>query len=171
MKVALLAAQVSVAMAIPANIKSLDEIARAINADPESTWQAYDDGRFASKTLADVKAHCGTILPGDANFVDTQIREPTFEELGLDPTLGVEDLPASFDWRDNAQCKNVIGLIRDQSACGSCWAMSASECFTDRRCVQANDTKIYSSMDVAANCHGLLCGLSNGCGGGQQGGE
>lgn len=148
---------------------SLDEIARAVNADPSSTWQAHDDGRFAAKTHDDVSQLCGTILPGDDRYVEMNITEPSYEELGLDASLTASDLPESFDWRTQGACDTVIGYVRDQSACGSCWAFSASEAFTDRRCVLANDTKIYSSMDVAANCHGLLCGLSRGCGGGQQG--
>ena len=119
---------------------------------------------------SDVAALCGTRLPGHPDYVEMNITEPTHEELGLDASLTVADLPTDFDWRTQGKgCDAVIGLVRDQSSCGSCWAMSASEAFTDRRCVLAKDTKIYSSMDVASCCHGFSCGMSQGCNGGQQG--
>jgi cathepsin B len=149
---------------------TLSEIARAINADSSSTWSAYADGRFDNTTHEHVASRCGTWLPGHPSYVEMNITEPSHEELGLDPSLGVSDLPTDFDWRSQGKgCDDVISLVRDQSSCGSCWAMSASEAFTDRRCVTAKDTKIYSSMDVASCCHGFSCGMSMGCNGGQQG--
>ena len=173
MKLSAFVSAVGVGVALPAPELTLSEIAAHVNADPTSSWRAHSDGRYDNLSMAEsyesLRARCGTILAHDDRYVDTNISEPSFEELGLDASLSVEDLPTSFDWRSQGRCDSVVGYVRDQSACGSCWAFSASEAFTDRRCVQANDTKIYSSMDVAANCHGLLCGLSNGCGGGQQG--
>ena len=149
---------------------SLTEIARTVNADPTVTWTAHDDGRFVNTTHAHVAQRCGTYLPGHKSYVEMNISEPSHEALGLDASLTVADLPDEWDWRTQEDsCKDVIGLVRDQSSCGSCWAMSASETFTDRRCVTAKDTRIYSSMDVASCCKGLGCGFSKGCLGGQQG--
>ncbi|VDO07862.1 unnamed protein product [Haemonchus placei] len=48
-------------------------------------------------------------------------------------------LPESFDARDKwKNCSSVIGYIRDQSNCGSCWAVSAAETMSDRLCIGTN---------------------------------
>ena len=53
--------------------------------------------------------------------------------LGLDASLTVADLPDEWDWRTQEDsCKDVIGLVRDQSSCGSCWAMGSSSALADR---------------------------------------
>ncbi|EPB71588.1 papain family cysteine protease [Ancylostoma ceylanicum] len=77
-------------------------------------------------------------------------------------------LPESFNpligdyW---AYCKDIIKHIRDQSRCGSCWAVSAAEVMSDRLCVQS-EGKIkhqLSDTDILACC-GEYCG--KGCRGG-----
>jgi len=50
----------------------------------------------------------------------------------------VEDLPAEFDSR--TQWPNYIHPIRDQGQCGSCWAVSAAEVFSDRAAIVSNGT-------------------------------
>jgi cathepsin B len=80
-----------------------------------------------------------------------------------------ESPPDSYDARTaNPKC-TVISTVRDQSSCGSCWAFSATESFESSRCVQKGEDVQFSTMDTAGCCRGLFCGLSMGCGGGQQG--
>ncbi|EYB96051.1 hypothetical protein Y032_0154g3013 [Ancylostoma ceylanicum] len=52
----------------------------------------------------------------------------------------------SFDARTQwPECRS-IGTIRDQSACGSCWAVSSAEAMSDEICVQSNSTiKVHHS--------------------------
>ena len=46
---------------------------------------------------------------------------PTAESLS-------EDIPANFDGREAfPECASVIGRVRDQSDCGSCWAFASTE--------------------------------------------
>ena len=49
-----------------------------------------------------------------------------------------EDLPESFDLREQyPQCES-LKEIRDQSRCGSCWAFAAAETMSDRLCIDSN---------------------------------
>nr|ABL85236.1 cysteine proteinase 2 [Necator americanus] len=71
-------------------------------------------------------------------------------------------LPESFDAREKwPECPS-IGLIRDQSAGGGCWAVSSAEVMTDRICIQSNGTKqVYVSETDILSCCGQRCG--SGC--------
>ncbi|KAH7961717.1 hypothetical protein HPB52_011575 [Rhipicephalus sanguineus] len=75
-----------------------------------------------------------------------------------------EDLPESFDAREKwPQCTS-IGLIRDQSSCGSCWAFGAVEAISDRICIHSRG-KVQvniSAQDILTCC--ASCG--RGCLGG-----
>lgn len=74
----------------------------------------------------------------------------------------IKDLPEEFDARKQwAKCNSVIGLIRDQSECGSCWAFGTTEAFNDRYCIHKGDTKLLSAADTNS------CGPGDGCSGGQ----
>merc|ERR1711970_453241 len=68
----------------------------------------------------------------------------------------------SFDARTTWPSCPSIGEIRDQSSCGSCWAISAAEVMTDRQCIHKNETFHYSADDIMSCCH--ECG--DGCNGG-----
>ncbi|KAE9418661.1 hypothetical protein Angca_010244, partial [Angiostrongylus cantonensis] len=74
-------------------------------------------------------------------------------------------IPDSFDARIKWSHCPSISYIRDQSQCGSCWAVSAAEAMSDRACIQS-DGGIQievSDTDILACC-GESCG--NGCEGG-----
>jgi hypothetical protein len=66
-------------------------------------------------------------------------------------------------------CANVTGNIRDQSDCGSCWAVSTSGAVTDRHCIATNGayTTQLSGTDTMSCCNGDHgCPGSDGCNGG-----
>ncbi|XP_060520829.1 uncharacterized protein LOC132698652 [Cylas formicarius] len=76
-----------------------------------------------------------------------------------------ESVPESFDARDAwPECVEFIGQIRDQSACGACWAFAAAEAMSDRLCIHSNGTvrKYISAEDLSSCCD--YCG--DGCNGG-----
>jgi len=73
-----------------------------------------------------------------------------------------KDLPASFDSRTNWPNCWSMRQIRDQSACGSCWAFAAVEAMSDRYCVFKKQNVSISAQDMNSCCS--TCGF--GCGGG-----
>ncbi|KAH6938636.1 hypothetical protein HPB50_011216 [Hyalomma asiaticum] len=68
-----------------------------------------------------------------------------------------ENLPESFDAREKWPHCASIGLIRDQSSCGSCWAFGAVEAISDRICIhsQGKCRRLY----VFASCCSCLGGF------------
>ena len=120
-----------------------------------STWVAGP----VDRSLEDFKTMCGTWMPGHENYVDANL--PAYP---VDENAAFAD---SLDWRVKAPQCTVISKIRDQSACGSCWAFGSTETFEDRRCIATGKDVEFSSLDTAGCCKGAFCGFSAGCGGGQ----
>jgi cathepsin B len=120
-----------------------------------TTWVAGP----VDRSIEDFKTMCGTWMPGHENYVEANLPAyPVDENAVFDDEL---------DWRNKAPDCKVISKIRDQSACGSCWAFGSTETFEDRRCIATGKDIEFSSLDTAGCCKGFLCGMSNGCGGGQ----
>lgn len=74
-----------------------------------------------------------------------------------------EDIPESFDSREVwPECADIIGLIRDQSRCGSCWAFATVEAASDRICIHSNAERklLLSAQDL------LTCAAAGFCDGG-----
>jgi cathepsin B len=131
----------------------------------KTTWKAAVPTRFANATVADVKKLLGTVMPGEEGYYAPETKKTVFST----PNSAV---PESFDVRDKwPQCASVVGRVRDQSNCGSCWAFGSTEALNDRRCIATGDANIIlSPEDTLACCTGLECGLSMGCNGGQPAG-
>ncbi|ETN78862.1 papain family cysteine protease [Necator americanus] len=75
------------------------------------------------------------------------------------------NLPETFDAREKWPNCTSIRTIRDQSNCGSCWAVSAASVMSDRLCIQSNGTiqSWASDTDILSCCWN--CGM--GCDGGR----
>ena len=76
-----------------------------------------------------------------------------------------QTLPASFDVRTKwPACVPFFNTIQDQSACGSCWAVSSASVLDDRVCVEqvkagipittANDPNFRNSANHLLSCSG-----------------
>jgi len=101
------------------------------------------------------------------NYLKGLLGVLTEKESSL-PVLEIEDqdlmdLPTEFDARKQwPKCKS-IGEIRDQSSCGSCWAISAAEMMSDRHCIHKDGELFhFSTADINSCCEN--CG--DGCNGG-----
>lgn len=134
-----------------------------------TTWTAHWSPRFANATLKQASGMMGTWLRGHPLHMELPPKEAVF---GLVP--GMEDndtIPVSFDAREAwPACKDVIGKVKDQSACGSCWAFASSSAFEDRMCIAHGSTELLSPTDTLSCCTGAACGFSQGCNGGQPAG-
>ncbi|XP_053205105.1 uncharacterized protein LOC128389527 [Panonychus citri] len=76
------------------------------------------------------------------------------------------DLPEHFDAREVWPNCDSIATIRDQGACGSCWAVSTVSVMSDRLCIKSNGTiNVQLSSAEVMSCCGSNCGL--GCQGGR----
>jgi len=161
----------AVVNAIPAIFPS-DEVTPAITDalvtfvnEKKSTWKAAVPSKFSNATIAQVKRMLGTVMIGEPNYVPVETVKTEFK-------TSAEAIPESFDARVAfSQCANIIGHVRDQSSCGSCWAFGSTEAFNDRYCIASGDaTTLMSPEDTNACCSGLTCSFSMGCNGGQPSG-
>eukprot|EP01136_Pigoraptor_vietnamica_P025169 Opistho-1_new@78888 len=149
--IAVLAACVAVAVATPA-LHSYEAIADHINS-LDGSWKAGHNPRFAGQNFYNVRKLLGAL------------KTPEEYKLPKADIKIAESIPDSFDARTQwPNCKS-ISMIRDQGACGSCWAFGAVEAISDRICIASNGAKqpIISAENLVSCC-GLTCGM--GCNGG-----
>ena len=127
-----------------------------IQKTPGVQWQAGVSERFAQEPIG------SALKPLMGVTAEAMAERARFaaENAG---GLATVELPESFDSEANwPQCAKVIGDIRDQSACGCCWAFAAASAASDRLCIATNASIVepLSAQDVC------FCASSNGCGGG-----
>jgi len=119
----------------------------------QNLWTAGEqpDTFLHGATIGQIKPYLGVREGGE--------KLPRKTEFEVD----VSALPDNFDSRQNwPQCA-TMKQIRDQSACGSCWAFGAAEAISDRYCIFLNKNLSVSAGDIAFCC-GFSCGF--GCNGG-----
>jgi cathepsin B len=116
--------------------QSLEEIAAFVNSQ-QASWVAAAPAKFRS--LDDVRPYLGAFLPGDARY-----SAPPVKEVRL-----AEEIPESFDAREQWPHCGGIAEVRDQSSCGSCWAFGSVDSFQDRACIATGQDVRYSPEDTA----------------------
>ena len=143
-----------VAIASAAPFLSQSEVDR-INSIPGLTWKAStkQGSRINGASLESIKA-----LMGVQRHIKKELPRRVFTAAER-----ADPIPESFDsaekWPD---CK-TIPQIRDQSACGSCWAIAAAEAMSDRYCIAGIDKDLEISTANLMECC-WFCG--QGCNGG-----
>jgi len=128
--------------------ETLASLAEEVNA-ANNGWEAQVPDKFES--LEDVKAYLGAFLPGDAEY----------QEEPEEPLATTVEAPASFDAIEQWPQCTVISNVRDQSACGSCWAFGSVSSFESRACISTGKDIKYSPEDTA-----FCSNAGNGCSGG-----
>jgi len=65
--------------------------------------------------------------------------------------------PESYDPRDHYPNCSSMRMIRDQSACGSCWSFGSVEAMSDRTCIAEKADVVLSANDLLACSNGGSC--------------
>jgi len=138
----------------------LSKIAEEINSS-NTTWKATTYPRYKLLQSKDstIKAYLGSKRP------TTPEQKARWESKRVTYPIKL-DLSTNFDSRTKWPMCESINDVRDQSNCGSCWAVSSASAISDRICIasnQQNQTRI-SSNDINSCC--TECG--NGCDGGEE---
>jgi cathepsin B len=132
------------------------ELIDAVNSNPTSSWVAGVNARFQGLTLQQAARQMGV----KKNGIQLPMKKVT-SQVHL-------ALPTAFDSRVQwgTMCP-VTKHVRDQGACGSCWAFGAVEAMTDRICIHSkgSNTAYLSAEDLVSCCD--QCG--DGCSGGDPG--
>jgi len=133
--------------------KELLRIAAHVNAG-DFGWTA-DPAASGFASLSHVQTLLGTFQKGDARWKNVTL--PVYK--GTVSSAAATDFDARTQW---PSC-SVIGRVRSQNGCGSCWAFGSTESFEGSRCI-ATGKDIEFSADDTASCGN---GGRNGCNGGQ----
>jgi len=122
-----------------------------INSIPNLSWKASTEqgGLINGASLKEIKTLLG-VRPGGP-----QLPKKTYPKSNA--------LPTNFDARTNWPNCPTIKVIRDQSACGTCWAFGAVEAISDRYCTY----KVNTNLSIYAGDIGFCCdSCGDGCDGG-----
>lgn len=99
-------------------------------------------------TAEEIRARLGTIL------------QPPVADIPS-PAASNDVLPQCFDSR--TQWGNCVHAIRDQAACGSCWAFGATETLSDRFCIASNKSvDVVLSPEYLVSCDSWNMGCNGG---------
>lgn len=149
---------VAVAAAALATRQALltEDFVNELNARQDMPWTAsVDNGyRVRGATKEDIKRMLG---------VKPRVRKtlPARQFSGAELATAIPDsFDAAQQW---PHCKTITN-IRDQSACGSCWAVAAAEAMSDRYCTGGGPANLEISAATLLSCC-WYCG--NGCNGGE----
>jgi cathepsin B len=135
------------------------ELVDEVNTAGASWTASMRQGAFLEgASVAQAKGLMGTLLEGGPDVPKKQWSDAELRAFA--------NIPANFSSAQHwPQCAYQISKIRDQSACGSCWAFGAAEAMSDRFCIHEQLNVSVAAADLMSCC--FTCG--NGCQGGYPG--
>jgi len=151
-------------------------IVATINSNTSSSWTAAIPVRFANTPYKVFRSLAAGVLNGNPRENDAGLPVKTLDDLvqrraslalAAGASISAPAIPDEFDSASNWPMCPILLEIRDQSACGSCYAVSAASTATDRFCIYHNGTKSdrLSAVDLMSCC--FTCkGGNGGCYGG-----
>lgn len=149
-----------------------------MRADKSAKWQANTNNGLPLDNPNALLGMLGTNLDqSDSNYGRLKEWSKT-AHLGMKPAgrrlQTTTALPTTYDLRTVYPKCWSIGYIRNQAACGSCWAVSSMSTLSDRYCIKKSTTTLvvqrsFSYEDTMTCCPSATCGINasaTGCGGG-----
>ncbi|XP_065210581.1 uncharacterized protein LOC135838755 [Planococcus citri] len=116
------------------------KVVKFYNNIPGLSWKAGRNGFGKIVRLSQLKKNLGWIPKQKKTIYKAS---PASGEGEAD----ANDLPKSFDCRVAYPHCTTIRSIKDQSNCGSCWAVSVASAFSDRLCIHSNG-KVNANMSA-----------------------
>ena len=136
----------------------------SLQATPGILWKPAAHPRFAASPPGVALAPLMGVTGDWVKTINEAKAKGDIEEFVADPSVKI---PAFFDAAEKwPECAKMINDIRDQSACGCCWAFAGAEAASDRMCIATN-AKVMIPLSAQDLC---FCGVqifSHGCNGGQ----
>jgi cathepsin B len=109
-----------------------------------ATWIAGHNEFFADMTFDEARALLGAAPSHISEHLNNTLEEAVYAAIDDDT------VPAEFDARTN--WPGLIHPIRNQGTCGSCWAFSASEVFSDRVAIATGKKSPVLSAEDMVSC-------------------
>jgi cathepsin B len=109
-----------------------------------ATWIAGHNEFFADMTFDEARAVLGAAPSHISEHLNNTLEEAVYAAIDDDT------VPAEFDARTN--WPGLIHPIRNQGTCGSCWAFSASEVFSDRVAIATGKKSPVLSAEDMVSC-------------------
>jgi len=130
------------------------EYIQRLNAVPGATWRAASHKFFEGMSVGDARVLLGAELSPISEHLNQTRPQSIYDAIPND------DVPSDFDSR--TQWPDLIHPIRDQQACGSCWAFSASEVLSDRVAIATGKASPVLSPEDLVSCDRVDQGCSGG---------
>lgn len=121
---------------------------RKVN-DAANGWKASHQAYFTGKSKQDIQKLLGVIK------MDDRLPERSLFDMDM-----IFALPDEFSWRD----KGMVGDVRNQGSCGSCWVFGGVEALSDRFRIHGKNVNVSATDPVTCD-DGFFSG-NDGCHGG-----